>query len=597
VSRIAILSELVQNRIAAGEVVERPASAVKELAENSLDAGATRIDIEIEQGGVRRIRVGDDGCGMARADLDLALERFATSKLRGEEDLAAISTLGFRGEALPSMASVAEMEILTRTRDSDSGYRLRSEPGAPRAGSEPFACSPGTIVELRDLFSRTPARLKFLKSESTETAAVVEVVQRLALARPDVAWRLRSGSREIVATPPGQSLRDRSAAVLGAAAAKDLLDVAAGEAGWLAIRGLVSAPGTQGRRDRRWQFVCLNGRPVRDRTIAHAAESAYESLMLTGRRPVYVLSLQIDLAQVDVNVHPAKYEVRFRSSSSVHEFVRRCIREALRSAGADIGPVATVRFGGGGGARMPAGHEPAHHDLWGSLGGGESVARESAAGTAYAGGGAGAADASLARASSAGGGREAAFSDARVVGVMRDGYVIVETPDDLRIVDPHAVHERLVYEALAAADRGGRVESQTLLVPETADLTPAELAVFERAKDALSELGFCAEAFGGSTVAVRAVPASISATDAADVLREVLDDIDEGGRGETVDLMERARKSVACRAAVKLGTRLAPSEIDWLLAESRRAPAACPHGRPFAWVLPRSEIAHRLGRA
>jgi len=582
-AKVSILPDLVRDRIAAGEVVERPASAVKELVENSLDAGATRVDVDIEQGGKRRIRVADDGCGMSPEDLRLAVERFATSKIRSEKDLSGIDTLGFRGEALPSLASVAELEITTRGQTAESGCRLVLEPGCGHRAPVEAPSAPGTVVEVRNLFARTPARLKFLRADSTETAAVAETVERLALARPEISFRLRSNGKEIFFAPAGQGPRDRASAALGAEVARGLLEVAGGEEGWLAVRGLASAPDGVTRHNGKWGFLTLNGRPIRDRMLAHAARSAYDSLIPHGRFPVYVLAVDIDPGEVDVNVHPSKFEVRFRRPRDVHAFVRRAVREALGRAGADLGAAPGTSFAtggsgpGGGEGRVPGGRD---YDLWGA---------STSDGT---------------RGASVVGEAGAVIPDPatrdpnrfRVLGTMRSGYVVVETPDELRIVDPHAVHERALYERLSAEGEGRRPPSQQLLVPEIAELSASEAAAFERAREALDSLGFAAEHFGERTVAVRAVPEGVPPAVAGEVLREVLADIEAGGAGARAEPLDRVRRSLACRAAVKLGCRLDDSEIEHLLAGAEAAPLTCPHGRPVWWSLPQSEITRRLGR-
>jgi DNA mismatch repair protein MutL len=469
---------------------------------------------------------------------------------------------------------------------------------------------------------------------------VADVVSRLALARPDVAFRLRTDGKEILSAPAGQDLKERAASVIGETAARGLVEVASGEGGWLALAGLVAGPGVPGRRDRKWSFVFLNRRTIRDKMLAHAVTAAYESVLPAGRFPTYVLMLDVDPAQVDVNVHPAKYEVRFRSSGSVHEFVRRSVREALRKAGA---PVSVGSRGtGGAGARAgsdargaagspggspsesgaPAREAPVReYDLWGGSRaadmeglvrprGASLVGEAGAAGVGLSEAGAVSARSGAAPQTAAeptggppeigGAGRtaEPLITDVRVIGQTRGGFVIVETPTDLRIVDPHALHERILYERLSAAGGEGTRSpaSQTLLVPETVELSPAELALFERAREPLGRLGFVAEPFGGRTVVVRAVPQGVPSAAAGEILTELLADLDSGGSGSTAEPVERVKRSLACRAAVKLGSRLDESEVTALVSQASDLAATCPHGRPVAWVVTHEEIARRLGR-
>jgi DNA mismatch repair protein MutL len=365
-----------------------------------------------------------------------------------------------------------------------------------------------------------------------------------------------------------------------------MLDVRMGEEGWLAVRGLASAPDGVTRGNGKWGFLSLNGRPIRDRMLAHAVRSAYDSIIPHGRFPIYVLAIDIAPGEVDVNVHPAKFEVRFHRPRDIHGFVRRAVRETLQGAGAILSAAPQPYFGGGGprasgGAGALPGAPAQPYALFPPTTSGPtrgaSIVGEAGAG----------APASIAEGPNA----------FRVLGTMRSGYVIVETADDLRIVDPHAVHERALYERLLAADEGKRPESQQLLVPEVAELSPSEAATFELAREALDGLGFVAEHFGERTVAVRAVPVGITPAAAGEILREVLADIEAGGSGAHADALDRVRRSLACRAAVKLGCRLDDSEIEHLLSEAESSPTTCPHGRPVWWSLPQSEIARRLGRS
>lgn len=616
---VAILTELVRDRIAAGEVVERPASAVKELVENALDARASRIDVEIEAAGKRLIRVSDDGVGMNVDDLTLCVERFATSKINSERDLQQIDTMGFRGEALPSIASVAELSITTCIKGAHQGYRLALEPGSTERIPEPAPASQGTTVEVRNLFARTPARLKFLRRDATETSEIILMVERLALANPNIAFSMKTEKRTVFTAPKNQTLRERSSVILGESVTKTLIDIKGGNSDWLGLEGLVSAPGGHTRGDSKWGFMFLNRRPIKDRTIAHAARAAYESIIPPRRQPVFILALSIDPAEADINVHPTKQEVRFSSSRSVHELVRRSIREALRNAGAEISvgyhaPIPTRQS-----IAEPRPRPPREIDLFDGLSDSptEDLTNNLATATTDAPQNIPVINEALQKntqdapptlpkpaeqtAKSVNEKPEEYIkyspNEVRVVGTLNSGYVLVETPDDLRIVDPHAIHERLIYDSLIKAREAKGHDSQMLLVPEVVELTSSEAAVFDWAGDAMRMLGFEVELFGPRTVAVRAVPTSVPSSASGDILREVLLDLEEGGKGNTASRLDRVSKSIACRAAVKLGAILSREEIETLLRDaSKDTPPTCPHGRPYWFVLPLSEIARRLGR-
>lgn len=603
-AKIALLPDAVRERIAAGEVVQRPSSALKELIENALDAGAGRIEVEIERGGKRRIRVTDDGEGMDEENLVLSVERYATSKLSSLGDLDGLRTLGFRGEALPSLAAVSELEILTRRKGSPHGLRLIVEHGRRRRGPEPAASPPGTTVEVRDLFARLPVRLKFMRSDSTEASSCLEAAEKLALSRPDVAFRVKTGSREALASGAGD-LRSRSRDVFGrmfsGTSADALIELKAGESGHLALEGLVSPPGLAPRRK---GCFFVNRRPVRDRVLEHAARSAYETLLPTGTSPFYVLFLDIDPRFLDVNVHPAKLEVRFRTPGSVHDFVARSLREALGRAGSSPPPTLSPEGRGKGKpATRSAGKPPQGFDLW--TGGvpapsnGSGRVEESAPEFAC--------DYQASRAaiemirhvpvSARGAGQT------RLLGRLRSGFLLVETTTSgfsgLRIIDPHALHERVLFEKMARALEGGEAPRQVLLVPETVELSASEERLLAEAGGALESAGLVVESFGPRTAVVRAVPQGLRPPEAAEVLKDVLRDLEaqvhEGGAGRS-GLPLEAVKSLACRAAVKLSERLGPSEIIALLEQAEKVPGACPHGRPVEIRLSHDEIARRLGR-
>ena len=599
------------NQIAAGEVVERPASVVKELVENALDAGAARIAVAIEEGGKRLVRVEDDGDGMSPEDAALALERHATSKLARVEDLSAIATNGFRGEALPSIASVSRLTLRTRARGEAHGTLVRVE-GADVASPQAAAAPEGTIVEVADLFYNVPARRKFLKSDAAEARHVSRVMTHAALANPEVGFRLTSGRRQLLACPPVKTLADRFFQVYGERT--DLVEVGrqaagvrlTGYAASLAAQGSGSAP----------QNIFVNGRPVRDRTIIHAVNEAYSRATIKPRRPEVHLFLELPPDRVDVNVHPTKAEVRFLEQSLVHEILRRALRDAL---GAPDGPELALR-GGVAGAPQPvsqsipgvvAGLRSANpwappagggHG-WGPRprGGAADALREGSSSTVVA--GAGASD-------EAGGGEGAdpmvgaeAPNGVRMplvpLGQLRDTFIIAVDNDGLAIVDQHVAHERILYEQVMARLSAGRLESQRLLEPLLVELPPAERAALEAHAGELARLGFDVEPFGGASVRVAGTPALLPRTACAAAVRELAGDLDRLERDAGIDeALGRIAATTACHAAVKANDRLTPEKMTYILAELGRTAysTVCPHGRPVMLRVTREELERRFER-
>lgn len=601
------LSEGTINRIAAGEVVERPASAVKELVENALDAGARHIDIVISGGGRDLIRVTDDGCGMSAEDLALAIERHATSKLRadetGREDLLDIATLGFRGEALPSIGAVARLSILSRRAEDGTAHQVAVEGGRVSA-VEPAAGPRGTRIEVRDLFFATPARLKFLKGERAETLAVSEIVKRLAMAHPEVAFSLTSEARNILrleAEMPGEVGRlGRLGAIMGRDFAENALGIDAVREG-IVLSGFAGLP-TYNRGTAQMQFLFVNGRPVRDKLIVGAVRGAYADYLARDRHPAVALFVELDPREVDVNVHPAKAEVRFRDAGLVRGLIVGALRHALHEAGhrasttvandtlGALRPQVQPSFSTGGFARSYAPSAPQ---------GGFAEPAPAWQG-AFADLGAHAARI-VAEASEAD--VVPISPDALPLGVARgqlhETYIIAQTADGIVIVDQHAAHERLVYERMkkAMAERG--VARQILLIPEVVELDEAEAERLAARAGELSELGFVLEGFGAGAVVVREVPAIFGKLDVAALVRDLADDLSE--MDEALSLKEKLEDvcgTIACHGSVRSGRRLTAEEMNALLREMEVTPHSgqCNHGRPTYVELKLTDIERLFGR-
>ncbi len=605
-------SELV-DQIAAGEVVERPASVVKELVENSLDAGATRIEVDVEGGGVGLVRVRDDGRGVEAAELPLAVQRHATSKIATLDDLAAVRSLGFRGEALPSIGSIARLRVASRTAAATRGAEVLVEGGAV-GPVQPAAQPAGTLVEVRDLFYNVPARRKFVRTESTELSHVVRLVERFALSRFDVAFRLRNGSRvlldvPVAATPAAQ--RQRIATVMGEDFAASCLEVER-QSGPVRLSGWIGQP-EAARAQSDQQFFYVNGRTVRDRLLANAARLGYRDVLYHGRQPSYLLHLELDPELVDVNAHPQKLEVRFRDGRQVHDFVMRTLSQALGiPAGGPLPAGAAAPHGAA--ARVAAGIDVAPFGGWGGRG-----ASAAAAGSAPGAGAThhwqGAAPGSLFGVG--GDGQEGllatgwAVADAESrlaapapqAGLPEDGlgtaiaqlhgiYVLAQSARGLVLVDAHAAHERVLYERMKR-EAGAAPASQALLEPVVVELKPHECDALETVRADFVAAGFEFDALAPGRVAVRRVPAMLGQADVATVVRDVVHDVlAEQGTHHLEATAHRLLGSLACRSAIHAGRRLSLPEMNALLRQMEQTERAgqCNHGRPTWTVLSMAQL-------
>ena len=570
------------NQIAAGEVVERPASVVKELIENAIDAGATRMAVHIELGGKKQIRVEDDGEGMEPEDARLAIERHATSKLHRADDLAAILNLGFRGEALPSIASVSHFVLRTRSRGSPTGTEIRVNGGAVASEVE-AAAAVGTVVEVNDLFYNLPARRKFLKSDAAESAQVSRVVTQLAFAHPRVGFTLTSGRRTLLQCPPAASAGDRLFQLYGERS--DLLEVRK-EAGGLHLTGYIAALADQGPT-RGAQNVFVNRRIVKDRTIAHAVIDAYSVASIKERSPEVHLFIDMPPDAVDVNVHPAKAEVRFRDQSFVHEVVRRALIDALGHGGvpqlqlrpesALAGPVAETIPGVLSGGAFPTRWLP-----------NEPISASPPQGVATA--------------SPVVQGVRPYPPDIRPMiplGQFRDTFIIAIDDEGLAIIDQHVAHERVLFERVMQKLTTGRLESQRLLVPLLLEFPPAALQVLLGRSNELAQLGFEIEHFGEGSIKVDAAPALLDAGDSARALRSLAEDLEGLDRGAHVhEALRRVAATTACHAAVKANYPLTYEKMAHILDELRATAYStiCPHGRPVMLRLTRREIEKNFER-
>ncbi len=692
-SKIRVLSDHLANQIAAGEVVERPASVAKELVENAIDAGAHRITIDVEAGGRRLLRVADDGDGMTRDDAVLAFERHATSKIKSAEDLSAIATLGFRGEALASIASVARVELITLTEGEAAATRVLIEGGRMRDVKD--AAHPvGTTLTVRDLFFNVPARRKFLRSEATESFHLTNLVTHYALAHPEIAFTLTNNGREVLRVASATDLRERAYQIFGAEFLDNLLEVSGGQSQIARVRGYVSAP-RERRTSRDAQYLFINGRYVRDRLVGRALSDGYRAILPHGVFPVALLFLDIPLEEVDVNVHPAKTEVRFRRAAAVADAVREAVRGALASAGY-ARPVEAVyetvtQARDGAPSVEPKQDDGSHFDSR------ENAAQlrvvENADTSSFAeshiskvtrelvppsrqssiefgftppeeedpfpeewkqplpskGDTARGLDAILRHAQSAspeadreadgagavvpfgreGAGKsepvinevqqtspsaysenalpplvsaanlvrevalEAVSTNIRPLGQLEESFIIATDDEGLLLIDQHVAHERILFDKYRRLESSRLAESQNLLMPETFDLTPAQVAAFDIVSEELETYGFGLMRLSGRTVAIKAVPADLPAGEARNMLAEVLETVDSEKRGAVREtLRDDIAASLACRAAIKINTPLAAEKMRWLIDRLllTSSPTTCPHGRPVILRLTTRDI-------
>ena len=593
--KISRLSADLANQIAAGEVVERPASVVKELVENAIDAGARRLKIHIELGGKKQVRVEVDGEGMEPDDARLAIERHATSKIRRADDLAAIRTLGFRGEALPSIASVSHFLLRTRARGRTSGTEVRINGGAVASVAEAGSAE-GTVVEVNDVFYNLPARRKFLKSDAAESTQVSRVVTQLALANPEIGFTLSSGPRTVLQCPPAATLRDRLFQVYGDR--PDLIDVRR-EAAGLRLIGFIAALAEQGPT-RGPQNVFINRRIVKDRTIAHAIINAYSVASIKERSPEVHLFIEVAPELVDVNVHPTKAEVRFRDQSAVHEVVRRALCDAL---GRSAVPELQLRPESAGGHAVAS---PLPGALWSGVYPNRWVPEPPREAAPAGGGGAAtipspsaAVIPAAAGAGEAGAGDVAAIKPMIPLGQFRDTFIIAVDADGLAIIDQHVAHERVLFERVMEKLTAGRLESQRLLVPMLLDLAPAAHdALLGRAGE-LDRFGFEIDGFGGGALKITAVPAVLNAGDSSRALQALAQDLEGLDRGAHVqEALQRIAATTACHAAVKANYPLTYEKMTHILEELRATAysTVCPHGRPVMLRLTRREIERNFER-
>jgi DNA mismatch repair protein MutL len=652
--RIHILADQVANQIAAGEVVDRPASVVKELLENSLDAGATRIVISVEGGGRKLIRIADDGCGMVRDDALLAFERHATSKLRSSDDLLSIATLGFRGEALPSIASIARVELVTRAAEESSGTRMEIA-GGKLLLCEDAGAPAGTTLTVRDLFFNTPARRKFLKSENTELAHVTALVTHYALAHPDKHFELHSATHALLVAPPVREAAERIFQIFGQDTLDQLLpltaeieleraglpepppwkrpaDYQAPQPGWLRVTGFTSKPELE-KLNRNSIYCFVNRRLVRDRLLMHAVSEAYRNILAPTSFPVVLLFIDMPPEEVDVNVHPAKTEVRFRQASWLHDFVRDTIRHKLTlgrpaagflhalsahpsataalvaNASPQAGSQGTPTSDGWLAANWPSDEEQAGFMLTppsvvsapGVL---PFAPVESAPGAEMAKDGlvngnhrpspgcVSAAEARLEEEENAAGASPSlhGLASLRPLGQLRESFILAVNEEGLWIIDQHVAHERVLFERVLRQRRVAQVERQRLLMPMLIDLLPAQMVTFAGIAQELEANGFEVEPFGPRTIAIKAAPAGLEGSELERMLVEVLE---QAGSPEQAENLEAARTriaaSIACHAAIKVNTPLDPARMEWLLGELAKTehPTSCPHGRPivlrYAW--------------
>jgi DNA mismatch repair protein MutL len=593
---IRILAEELCNKIAAGEVVERPSSVVKELLENSLDAGATSITVDLEAGGKRLIRVEDNGCGMHRQDAFLSFERHATSKIRSDQDLFALTSLGFRGEALASIASVARLWLKTCAGEDGQGTQIYVEGGRIKRADE-IGLPRGTAVEVRNLFFNLPARKKFLRKEQTELGHAADVVTKQALAHPQVSFRLRHNERTLFDLRRETGLRERVANLLGRSLLRDLqeLDAAAGDD--LQLQGLISQPQLN-RSAASHIYTFVNGRYIRDRVVQHAVMEGYRHLLMKGRYPVVVLFLRMDPAQVDVNVHPTKHEVRFRQQAQVHDFITSAIQQALRPASwVEQNPPEIDRLPPEDQLKTfsaePRYEQRSSPDAGAAAG---MLVRETTADSAA--GQTAAVDPRPAplepqQDDLPGSRTEGFFSALQIIGQYHRSYILCQDGDDLVMIDQHAAHERVGFERLRLAYAEGSIPSQALLFPEVLELDFNAATALQENLETLALLGFEIEPFGGRSFALKAVPQLLSGTSVKDLVIDVALELERiGDAGRLRDSLDEVLIMMACHSVIRANQSLTSVEIKALFAamDGIDFNANCPHGRPVLQRLTLTEV-------
>lgn len=619
-NRIKVLPDNLANQIAAGEVVERPASVVKELVENAIDAGATRLQIDIELGGRRLIRVSDDGEGMGRDDAILAFERHATSKITSLDDLARIGTLGFRGEALASISSVSKVELTTKTAEGAVATQVVIE-GGRLVDVRDGARDRGTTIVARELFYNTPARRKFMRSEATENFHLTSVVTHYALAHPELAFALTNNGRSVINVSPARDLRERAFQLFGGTLLESLLPVNGGREHVAQVSGFISAP-RERRSTRDSQYFFVNKRFVRDKLIGRALAEGYRSILPHGVYPVAFLFLEIAVEEVDVNVHPAKTEIRFRRGEAVKDVIAEAVRGALSSAGVTGDRDAAVEnFAGSAPVSRPpeaANREaedafhvpqllaqaaavspqvsPAHllDQAVGTIRVEERIERSipAAAEPSELGPELPPLD-SAARFAKPVDVVTLSSSGVRPLGQLHQSFIVAIDNEGLLLIDQHVAHERILFDMFRKREGDRSGDSQNLLLPETVDLTPAQSQAFEVIEPELEALGFGIVRLSGRTVALKSVPAEVPTKDVRNLFAEMLDAIDLDKRGNApLALRDAVAASLACRAAIKINMELTPEKMQWLIDRLllTSSPTTCPHGRPVILRLSRRDI-------
>ncbi|MFW5953113.1 MAG: DNA mismatch repair endonuclease MutL [Candidatus Natronoplasma sp.] len=560
--KINILSKKTVNQIAAGEVIERPASVVKELIENSLDAGANEISVEVDEGGKERIKVKDDGFGMTRDEVELAFQKHATSKIEEIEDLDDLSSLGFRGEALPSIAAVSKVTTLTKPEDQLEGTKIVLHGGEVKKMEE-AGCAVGTSIEVKDLFYNTPARKKYLKKTNTELSHISEVVTRNAIANPEVEFSLKHNGNELTFVPKSSSMLENIKSIYGVEIAKKMIEVEK-ELEYFTLKGYVSKPEIT-RSNRKHIFTYVNSRYVKNNVLKDGIVDGYETLLKKGRYPLAFLDINIDPAKIDVNVHPTKTKIRFLEAEKVRERIARAVNEALLEE--DLIPDRSA--------------ESKMEDLVNGSDEKKSVddAKESKDRQSRL---------ELEEKKEV---KESKLSHMSIVGILKDSYIVVETPSGMAIVDQHAAHERINYEELKDKAKGD-LESQKLVSPKTIELKPEEAALLRANEELLEGLGFKIDHFGKTTFRIRAIPVIFGEVQEKEVLHSILDEIGDWSTNSLEDRREEMIKYMACHDSVTAGDKLSITSAKRLLEDlgEVKNPYTCPHGRPTIVSFAEKEI-------